>query len=115
MIFGNKFVYICYMDDVYFVKKEYLLECFNNEVLRLIFVFDKKIGDVFWFCGDMFIIVDIVCYFWVWGWKWSKVNIIFKLCVMEWVDWVCVWFVVECGFVYGMFKDEIDKWSSECK
>ena len=114
-VFGNKLSYTRYMDDVEPVKKEHPLERFNSEALRLVSVFDKKLGDNPWLCGDTFTIADIACYPWIRGWKWSKVNITLKPRVVEWVDRVRARPGVERGISYGVPRDEIDQWSKDRK
>lgn len=114
-IFGNKLSYTRYMDDVDPVRKEHPLERFNNEALRLVSVFDKKLGDKPYLCGDAFTIADIACYPWLRGWKWSKVNITTKPRVMEWIDRVRARPAVERGLAYGVPKEEIDQWSKDRK
>ncbi len=111
--FGNKLSYTRYMDDIEPIKKEHPLERFNNEALRLVSVFDKKLGDSPYLCGDTFTIADIACYPWLRGYKWSKVDITTRPRVKEWVDRVRARPAVERGLAYGVPKDEIDSWSKE--
>ena len=112
-IFGNKLSYTRYMDDVEPIKKEHPLERFNNEALRLVSVFDKKLGDKPYLCGDTFTIADIASYPWLRGYKWSKIDITTRPRVKDWVDRVRARPGVERGLAYGVPKDEIDSWSKE--
>lgn len=114
-VFGNKLSYTRYMDDVPAELKQHPLERFNNEALRLVSVFDRKLGDNPWLCGDTFTIADIALYPWIRGWKWSKVDITTKPRVMDWVGRVRARPGVERGIAYGVPKDEVDQWSSERK
>ena len=114
-VFGNKLSYTRYLDDIDPVKKEHPLERFTNEALRLVSVFDKKLGGNQWLCGDEFTIADIACYPWIRGWKWSKVNITLKPRVVEWVDRVRARPGVERGLTYGVPTEEVDQWSDARK
>ena len=112
-IFGNKLAYTRYMEDVPDEAKAHPLERFNNEALRLVSVFDRKLGDAPWLCGDSFTIADIACYPWLRGYKWSKVDITTRPRVKDWVDRVRARPAVERGLAYGVPKEEIDRWSPE--
>ena len=114
-VFGNKLSYTRYMNDVDPLKKEHPLERFGSEALRLVSVFDQKLGDQPYLCGDSFTIADIACYPWVRGWKWSKVDITTRPRVVAWVDRVRARPAVERGLAYGVPADEIDQWSKERK
>lgn len=112
-VFGNKLSYTRYMDDIDPIRKEHPLDRFNNEALRLVSVFDKKLGDNPYLCGDAFTIADIASYPWLRGYKWSKVDITTRPRVKDWVDRVRARPGVERGLAYGVPEGEIDKWSKE--
>lgn len=113
--FGNKLSYTRYLSDVPAIKKEHPLERFNNEALRLVTVFDQKLGDQPFLCGDDFTIADIACYPWLRGYKWSKIDITTKPRIMAWIDRVRSRPGVERGLAYGVPEEQVDKWSKDRK
>lgn len=113
--FGNKLSYTRYLEDVPAIKKEHPLERFNNEALRLVTVFDKKLGDKPYLCGEDFTIADIAAYPWLRGYKWSKIDVTTKPRIMAWLDRVRARPAVGRGLAYGAPKDQVDQWSKDRK
>lgn len=113
--FGNKLSYTRYMNDVPDEQKSHPLERFNKEARRLAGILETRLGEHDYICGNQLSIADIVCYPWVRGWKWSKVDMSDRPNILAWLKRLRSRPAFERGLAYGAPEGEVDQWSEETK
>lgn len=91
---------------------DYVVGCVWWVIVQLFQVFEWWLGEVLWLGGMVYLIVDMVIYFWVKWFKCYGMDVVEYFCLIDWCVWIEVCLVIEC--VYWVIQVWADQDMFDC-